>query len=52
MPGRATSETSVVRARARDVRWDETDPAARARQTTHRLKNLAILGGLLELALD
>jgi hypothetical protein len=24
----------------------------RARQTTHRLKNLAILGGLLELALD
>ncbi len=27
--------------------WEEEDPAARAQQTTHFLKNVAMLGGLL-----
>ena len=32
--------------------WEIEDPAARAQQRTHFMKNLAILGGLLVTALD
>lgn len=32
--------------------WEAKDPATRAQQRTHFLKNLAILGGLLVTALD
>lgn len=32
--------------------WEETDPAARANQKVHFLKNLAITGGLLLSTLD
>jgi putative oxidoreductase len=32
--------------------WELQDPAARAQQRTHFLKNTAILGGLLLIALD
>jgi putative oxidoreductase len=32
--------------------WELPDPAARAQQRTHFLKNTAILGGLLLIALD
>lgn len=32
--------------------WDETDPAARANQRVHFLKNMALTGGLLMATLD
>lgn len=32
--------------------WDETDPAARANQRVHFLKNVALTGGLLMATLD
>jgi uncharacterized membrane protein YphA (DoxX/SURF4 family) len=32
--------------------WEETEPAARAEQRTHFLKNLGLLGGLLLAAMD
>jgi putative oxidoreductase len=32
--------------------WEETDPAAKANQTIHFLKNVSLMGGLLLAAVD